>query len=122
MLFGYINKTAPVFCKTREVILLEGCTNVVYGIRKCILLLPAVLMAFWTLAFHDERDRVGQKTFGQVYLRNGHVLQAVGMLAVLAVEMQMPMLMVLCLSVLAQLVMHHTASVFKSVYHIMLCK
>lgn len=74
-----------------------------------------------TFAFDDERDRVGDKASGEVYVGYGGVLQAKGLLAGLAIEMEMTVgVAALAIMVVAEFVMDHPASVLESMHNIVL--
>lgn len=70
-------------------------------------------------AFDDKGDGVGDKAGGKGDGGDGGVLQTKGLLAGLAVEMEMTICMVaLAVGVVAEFVMDHPATVLKSMHHI----
>lgn len=74
-------------------------------------------------AFDDKGDGVGDKAGGKGDGGDGGVLQTKGLLAGLAVEMEMTICMVaLAVGVVAEFVMDHSATVLKSMHYIVFRK
>ncbi len=74
-------------------------------------------------AFDDEGHRVGLKALRERYRWDRCVLKAERALAGLAVEMEMTICMVaLAVGVVAKFVMDHSATVLKSMHHIVFCE
>lgn len=76
--------------------------------------------AFRANPFQYKRNGVGYKAFRQSHFGNFRILKAVGLLASFAVEMQMPVAVVVFPLMPAQLIMHNPPSVFERVHYIML--
>lgn len=74
-------------------------------------------------AFDDEGDGVGDEVGGEVNVRDGGILQAKGLLAGLAIEMEMTIgVAALTIVVVAEFIMDNTAPVLKSMHYIVLLK
>ncbi len=74
-------------------------------------------------AFDDKGDGVGDETGGEVNVRDGGGLQTKGLLADLAIEMEMAVgVTALAIVVVAEFVVDNTASVLKSMHYVMLLK
>lgn len=74
-------------------------------------------------AFDDKGDRVGDKALWEGDVGDWGVLQTKGLLAGLAIEMEMTIgVAALTIMVVAEFVVDNTASVLKSMHHIMLLK
>ena len=75
--------------------------------------------ARWAGAFDDEGDGVGDKAGGKGDGGDGGVLQTKGLLAGLAIEMEMTVgVAALAIMVVAEFVMDHPASVLESMHDI----
>lgn len=75
--------------------------------------------ARWAGAFDDKGDGVGDKAGGKGDGGDGGVLQTKGLLAGLAIEMEMTVgVTALAIMVVAEFVMDHSATVLKSMHHI----
>lgn len=70
----------------------------------------------------DERDGVGEETFGQLETRNIDVFHTERTLAGFTIKMNMTIVMITCTFLFAYLVIQDAASVFESMNHIMLQK
>ena len=53
----------------------------------------ALFVTFWAYAFYHEGNGVGEEAFWQLYRRNSHIFKAIGLLALFAIEVQVPMRM-----------------------------
>ena len=80
------------------------------------MLLPT-LRAF---PFDDERNRVGEETFGQLETRNMNVFHTERTLAEFTIKMNVAIVMITCAFLFANLIIQDTSSVLESMNHVML--
>lgn len=74
--------------------------------------------AFWAFALDDERDGVGGEASREFETWYMDVLHAEGTLARLAIEVDVPIVVVALSVFLAELVVEDASSVFEGMYHI----
>lgn len=76
------------------------------------------LSAFWAFALDDERDRVGGEASRELETWYVDVLHAEGTLARLAIEVDVPIVVVALSIFLAELVVEDASPIFEGMYHI----
>lgn len=79
-----------------------------------------LLPTFRTLPFDDERNGVGEETFGQLETRNMNIFHTERTLAGFTIKMNVTIVMITCAFLFAYLIIQDAASVLKSMNHIML--
>ena len=82
----------------------------------------AFLPTFRAFPLDDERNRVGEETFGQLETRNMNVFHTERTLAGFTIKMNMTIVMITCAVLFAYLIIQDTSSVFESMNHVMLQK
>ena len=82
----------------------------------------AFLPTLRTFPFDDERNGVGEETFGQLESRNMDVFHTERTLAGFTIKMNMTIVMITCTFLFAYLIIQDTSSVLKSMNHVMLQK
>ena len=94
-----------------------------HDIWRCIGVVSALLLpTFRTFPLDDERDGVGEETFGQLESRNMDVFHTERTLAGFTIKMNMTIVMITCTVLFAYLIIQDTSSVLKSMNHVMLKK
>ena len=79
-----------------------------------------LLPTFRTLPFDDERNGVGEETFGQLETRNMNVFHTERTLAGFTIKMNVAIVMITCAFLFTYLIIQDAASVLESMNHIML--
>ena len=84
-------------------------------------LLSAMLTsAIRTLPLDDEGNGVGVISFGQFEARDMDVFHAEGAMARLAIEVDVPIVVIAFAVLLTELIVEHASSVFEGMHHLML--
>ena len=81
-----------------------------------------LLAALWADAPENEVGTAGQKTFGHGYLGNECVVEAVGLVTLLAVEVYVLVVVGTIVVALAELIPHATVATLYGVYQMVLSK
>ena len=81
-----------------------------------------LLPAFRAFSLDDEGDRVGIETFGEFKTRDMDVFHTEGTLARLAIEMDMPVVVVALTVFLAKFVVENTSTILEGMYHVVFQK